>query len=150
MRITTIILLGLLVVTGCGRAATSVLPLSANEVQVLVSTASRCGETAAQELAFQQAAVATIQRGFDRFVIAGTGTDSQAVGVLHLPSSTNTYGSTTYSSGGFSTVIRRNQNILTVRMFHASDQGAEHAIDARESLGLDWQAIVDKGPPEFC
>lgn len=38
---------------------------------------------------------------------------------------------------------------FAVRMFHDGDAGAETAIDARTTLGPDWQAIVD-GQQNFC
>lgn len=58
-----------LAVAGCARA--SVMPLAQDTVQISSRSAPACGGAAAQEVAFQRAAVETIRRGYDRFVIVG-------------------------------------------------------------------------------
>ena len=136
----TITLLTLLALAGC--AETSVMPLSANRVQILVNADGDCGPTGAQDVAFQRAAAATIQRGFDRFIVVSTDRDSQQASSFF--GSTTTATGTFGSSFGSALFWSEHQSIIVIEMFNSLDPGADDAIDARDALGPDWQTIVAK------
>jgi hypothetical protein len=61
--------LSLLLFAGCVR--TSVMPFSADTFQITTSAAPVCGGVGAQRIATEDAAIATIQNGFDSLIILG-------------------------------------------------------------------------------
>ncbi len=167
-----LLLLAAVALTGCAR--TSVMPLAADTVQVTVEAAPVCGQTGAQQVALKTAAIETINRGYDRFVIAG-GSYQDNVGVIGttplISNSTSTststfnayqygntiqgtsqsYGSgTTITSGGQPIIGGSHDQVLVVKMFHEDDKNAENAVDARGILGEDWWKIVESGAPNTC
>jgi hypothetical protein len=146
---------GVLVV-GCAR--TSTLPLAADTVQISSSAALACGPEGAQKVALKRAAIETINRGFDKFIIVGAG-QSSSVGVVgHTPVRAQTYGSgeattfgntttftgqaTTTYTGGFPIISGRHNEQLVVKMFRSDDASGANAVSARETLGVDWQEQV--------
>ena len=172
-----ILLLAAVALIGCAR--TSVMPLTADTVQITVEAAPVCGQTGAQKVALKTAAIETINRGYDRFVIAG-GSYQDNVGVTRttppISNSTSTSTSTfnVYQYGFGTTVdtsipfrafqqqnilesyfqgqqMRQHQvQVLVVKMFHEDDESAENAVDARGVLGEDWRNIVESGAPNTC
>lgn len=50
-------------------ANTSVMPISKDTYQITASVDSECGATGAQQIALKQAAVETIRKGYDKFLI---------------------------------------------------------------------------------
>ena len=99
-------------VSGCVR--TSVMPVAADTVQISTRAAEVCGAEGAQRVAFLQAAVETIRRGYDRFVILGAqeSASTEVVGMTPVVANTygdataNTFGNTTYASGTATTTLR--------------------------------------------
>ena len=140
MRISlTITLLAVFALAGC--AETSVMPLSAKRVQILVDS-SDCGAARAQDIAFRQAAAETIRRGFDRFMVVSTDRASRTGTTFVSPTVTRTFSGTTTTSGGFFTTTTEHESVVVIHMFGSSEPEAEEALDAREALGPDWKAVV--------
>lgn len=110
---------------------TGVIPLSANESQVLVNAPWLCGLIGAQKAALHQSAVATIESEFDRFVIKS------------IQGSTETIGDP-------SDDVNMYVQSLVIAMFHDGDPAGADGLDARNTLGPDWQAIVEKGGLNEC
>ena len=161
-----------MVLVGCAR--TSVIPISANTVQITTAAAPVCGQVGAQQVALKVAAIETINRGYDRFLIVGGGYQNNVgvVGTTPLVSnstSTSTgtfsayqYGNTiqgygsgttstsTITSGGQPIIAGSHDQALVVQMLRESDPGAENAVDARSVLGEDWQKIAQSGAPNTC
>lgn len=135
MRIAAAALLmgGALAMSGC--VSTNATQLSANEVLITTEGALACGTGRTQEVAFSQAAVETLRRGFDGFVIldSARGSDRYLAGF-------NEYGP--IYGGGY-------DQDFVVRMFRASDAGYGSAIDARGVLGPEWQTIMSE-PQNWC
>lgn len=148
-----------LAVAGCARAA--VMPLAQDTVQITSHSAPVCGGAeAAQKVAFQRAAVETIRRGYDRFVIlSGAGqTETRLLG--YTPTTAYTTGtatatrfgntataigsSTTTVSGGVPIVAHAHNEDLIVKMFKQGDPAGANALDARQQLGPAWQDAVNK------
>ncbi|MFO1149087.1 MAG: hypothetical protein U1E62_12000 [Alsobacter sp.] len=134
------------------------MPVSADVVQISARAAEVCGAEGAQKVAFQQAAVETIRRGYDRFVILGAqeSATTEVVGVTPVIANTygnataNTFGSTTYASGSATTTftggqpisVTRHREGLTVKMFREGDPAGVNALSARVELGPEWQEKV--------
>ena len=114
--------------TGC--ASVGVIPLSGNTARVLVEVSPLCSNpaVAAQELALHHASIATINRGFDRFVVQSAEAGSRTG---------NQYGSIARDS-------------ITIRMFRTNEEGAAEALDARTILGPDWEEVVRSGGRKNC
>lgn len=141
-----------------GCAGASVMPLAQDTIQITSRAAPLCGATGAQNVAVQRAAVETIRRGYDRFIIVGSQYQNNVGVVGYTPVTAYTTGSvtanrfgnqvtangnatTTYSGGQPITGGSHNQG-LVVKMFKDADPVASNAVSARETLGGKWQDIV--------
>lgn len=145
------------IVTGC--ASATVIPLAQDTIQITSAAAPICGMTGAQNVASQRAAIETIRRGYDRYIIVG-GQYQNNIGVVgYTPVTATTTGtataygngnyataqghSTTTFSGGQPIVSGSHNQGLVVKMFRADDQSAApNALDARSELGPEWQKKV--------
>lgn len=147
-----IVILGLCVAMGaCAR--TQVTRTSANTILIDASAAPACGGQGAAKVAAKAASIETIKAGYDRFIILG-GNAQNNVMTATLPGQYNTYGNfgyggsfratTTYTPGPV-IIAGSHDRTLTVRMFSNGDYGHEQAVDARASLGPDWQQVVKNG-----
>lgn len=124
---------------GCAGAST--IPLAQDTVQITARAAPICGAVGAEKIAIRQAAVETIRRGYDRFIVlnaqaGGTYAGSTPIVVQRLG------GGMAMASGG-TPMIAPNQG-LVVKMFKDSDPAASNALSARDTLGADWQDQVKK------
>jgi hypothetical protein len=153
-----------IVLAGCTRAA--VMPLSADTVQVTVQAAPVCGQVGAQNVALRRAAIETINRGFDRFVILGGGYQNNVAVVGYTPIQAHTYGTatamgygnmaiaqgrtTTTFSGGYPIISGSHNQGLTVKMFRDADPAGANAIPARETLGPKWPELIKQGLTSTC
>jgi hypothetical protein len=145
----------LLTATGC--ASTSVTPLTNNKFLLQTSAAPACGASGAQEVATQMAAVETLRRGYDRFIITGTDSQSNVSVIQTNPTAAyttgtfNSYGNTTYGNmqtsyyGGGPMVVGTHDASLLVLMLRKGDPEYGSGVDARTVLGSDWQELVSKG-----
>jgi hypothetical protein len=137
-----------LFLAGC--ASASVMDLDANTVQVSAGAAPACGAIGAQNYAVKTAAYQTLRRGYDKYIIGGAQATSQTRFSGYTPMYANSYGNSTMITGGEPIMMTEHGQNLVVHMFHANDQGAENAIDAKTTLGPDWQKILAKGPGVTC
>lgn len=112
-----------LALAGCARA--TAIPVAKNMVSITTDAAPACGATGAQTVAGKQAAIETIRRGFDSYVISSGQHDSTL----------NVYGRSASTS---------HHQALTVVMFHNGQPGSENALDARQTLGPDWKRIASE------
>ena len=142
-------------------AKSSVIPLSADTFQITAGAAPICGQVGAQQVAATQAAAETVRRGYDRFVVTNGAYQNDVHVVAYTPIVANTsssatgtiYGnsididgrSCTTVSGGDPIVMGTHNQSLVVKMFKASDPAGANAVDARSSLGPDWQKVVASG-----
>ena len=135
-------------------------------MQITASAAPACGAIGAQKVAFQRAAIETINRGYDKFVILG-GEAQNNVGVVgytpvqaHTTGSATAYGygntatahgqSTTSYTGGQPIIAGSRDQGLIVKMFKDGDPAGNNALSAREQLGPKWQEAVKDGAPTTC
>ena len=103
------------------------------------------------------AAVETIRRGFQRYIIVGASSSNNVNVVSTGPTyartnaTFNTFGNTTYGTGtttyGGNTPIfvGSNDADLAVMMLNPGDKGFSQAVDARDTLGDKWEELVAKG-----
>ena len=148
-----------LILPACAKS--SVIPITADTFQLTTGAAPVCGQVGAQSVAAKQAAVETVRRGYDKFIVVGGGyqNDTHVVGytpVVANTSSTATgsiYGnnvnvngqSSTTVSGGSPIVGGTHNQGLVVKTFKNGDPAGANAVDARSSLGPDWQKSVESG-----
>jgi hypothetical protein len=152
--------LALLPLAAAGCARSSAMPLAQDTVQISSHAALACGGEGAQKVAFQRAAVETIRRGYDRFVILGAEAQTERRVVGYTPTSAYTtgsaiatgYGHTATAYGSSNTVVTGGAPIyggshnqgLVVKMFKQGDPAGADALDARQQLGPEWQEAVNK------
>ena len=150
-----IVLLLCLVAAGC--ASTSVTQVSQNQFILSTSAAPVCGATGSQRVASKMAAVETLKRGYDRYMIAGMQAQNN-VSVATTPvtgayttGTVNTVGNTSYGTfnttytGGNPIVTGSRDTQLGVVMFKPGDAGYSNALDAKAQLGENWQELVKTG-----
>lgn len=117
-----------LLVGGC--ASTSTVPLAQDTIQITARAAPVCGPALAEKVALKQAAVETIRRGFDRFVVL----NAQASGTYrgNDPVYVQRLGGGLYSASGGDAIIAPNQ-ALTIKMFKDGDPQGGNALSARDT-----------------
>ena len=136
------------------------MPLAQDTVQISSHTAPACGGVAAQDVAFKRAAVETIRRGYDRFVILDGQAQTETRVLGYTPTRAYTTGqatatqvgnrataygsSTTTITGGAPIIAHAHSQDLIVKMFKQSDPTGVNALDARQQLGPAWQEAVSK------
>lgn len=140
-------------------AETTVTPVSANQVMITTSAAPACGISGAQQVAAKMAAVETLRRGFERFTVAGASAQNNVRVTQTSPTgsytsgSFNSYGNTVYGSanttyyGGGPVYSGSNDASLLVVMYRKGDRGFTRAVDAKATLGEEWETLVEKGVP---
>lgn len=122
-RITLSIAALVAVLAGC--ATTDVQQLSKSSFKVSTRAAPACGASGARNVAFKTAAVEVIRRGHDLFIIKGD----------------------TVGYDGWSGV---NQQGMVVQLIDPRSPEARDALSARQTLGADWQTVVQEGAPITC
>jgi hypothetical protein len=134
MRRTTLVLtIAAVALAGCVR--TSVMPMSADTFQITARAAPVCGGEGAERVAFRQAAIETIRRGYDRFVIMnGLAQNNVSTGTYVYG---NRYG--VYSSPIF---YGSHDQAIIVRTLRDNDPEARKALSARAVLGPTWHQQI--------
>jgi hypothetical protein len=133
-----LLVIALMGMTGC--AAATAMPLGNDMMEVDVSAAPVYGLAGAQRMAIQKAAEATLQYGYDKFIVVNNG------GRNELTVSGGSYGSYNASANqmvgnasgqeasGWG-VTRHPEAKLLIHMYHNGEEGAEKAVDAKTVLG---------------
>ena len=158
------ILLTALLLAGC--VETSVMPLSTDTFQINATSDQDCGKSGAQKVAVQVAALETIKRREERFIILGSDGQSSRYlsGIMPIYSKTksdlgggkdgnktnaNSHSNTT-TTGGVPIFSESHEQILMVRVIREDDPAAEQALVAKAILGPEWAKIVQKGKINTC
>ena len=102
-------------------ASVGVVKLSQNTARVVVHGPAIHDATNVQEIAYRQSAITTIQCGFDLFIVESADASGRHAG---------DWGSMPVDA-------------LIIEMYRA-DEATADALDAREVLGEDWEAIVQR------
>ena len=136
------------VLTGCARTSTA--PVGEDTIEVTVHVGTICDGSDAERLARRHAAVETIRRGFDDYIVIGS------VGGDHAAEEAPATARTTLSEGSGRTLFSEDapllahHRMLTVRMFRAGEGDSAATVSARAVLGDDWEAVAAKGAPHTC
>jgi hypothetical protein len=150
--------------SACAKSAT--MPLSVDTFQLTTSAAPVCGRTGAQNVAVRRAAIETINRGYDKFLILGAAAQNNVRVVGHTPVQAHTVGtatatgygnlvtaqgsSTTTYTGGYPIVAGTHDQGLIVKMFKEGDPAGARAIGARATLGPSWKEAVKENAATTC
>ncbi|MGB7321650.1 MAG: hypothetical protein WBC95_09570 [Albidovulum sp.] len=138
-------------------ASTTVTPVAKNQVIISTSAAPACGRSGAAKVVSKMAAVETIRRGYQRYVIVGANSANNVQAIRTGPTYANTYGnasvygntaygsSTTYYGGQQTIFVGSNDADLGVVMFNPGERGFNEGIDARSELGVEWEKLVKDG-----
>ncbi len=123
-------------------ASASTIPLAKDTIQITARAAPACGGQGAEKVAIKQAAVETLQRGYDKFIIVNTSASTNIQVVGHSPVYANTYGNTTTFTGGAPVYGGSHNQGIVVKMFKNGQAGSSNALDAKTSLGPEWEKAV--------
>jgi len=148
---------------GCARSAT--IQLSADTFQ-LVTSAAQFVAGQVLRIAARRAAIETINRGYDKFLILGAAAENNVRVVGHTPVQAHTVGtatatgygnmvtasgqSTTTYTGGNPIVGGSHDQGLVVKMFKDADPKGANAISARATLGPKWQEAIKESAATTC
>ncbi|MBO9448064.1 hypothetical protein [Ruegeria sp. R14_0] len=137
-------------------ASSTTTQLARNIVRIDVSAAPACGAAGARNLVSKLAAVETIRLGYDKYLIAEMGAENnvRVVGANYNTTGTlNTFGNTSTFSGNTTAtpiVSGTPDAAIVAVMFEQRDPEAANAIDAKTTLGANWDEIVAKGTLRTC
>ena len=146
LRVMIIALLGVL--AGCAR--TSTVPVDADTIEIAVRVAAICDGRDAERLARRQAAVETIRRGFDDYVVVDSLGGDHVADDTPATARTNLFGDGTRALFSEDAPLLAHHRVLTVRMFRAGEGDSTATVSARALLGDHWQTLVTKGVPTTC
>lgn len=152
---TVLSLFSALLVSGC--AGTSVVQTSGNTAIVTARAAPVCGGVGAERVAVREAAIETIKAGFDKYIIYDAAAQN-TVTATQMPGTYTTMGTvnggmlnatTTYQPGP-TIYSGHHSQAFAIKMFKASDPAGANAVDARTTLGPDWQKLIKQGSLTTC
>lgn len=129
-----------IILASCASAST--IPLAKDTIQITARAAPACGGQGAEKVAIKQAAIETLTRGYDKFIIVNAAASSNIQVVGHSPVYANTYGNTTTFTGGSPIYGGTHNQGIVVKMFKVGGQGSSNALDAKEILGAEWEKAV--------
>lgn len=144
-----------LAVSGC--AGTSVIQTSSDTAIVTAQAAPVCGGVGAERVATRQAAIETLKAGYDSYIIY----DAAAQNTVTTTQTPGTYTTNGMVSGNFVTATTtyrpgptiysgNHSQAFAIKMFKAGDPNGARAVDARRTLGPDWQKAIKQGSLTTC
>ena len=146
LRVLLVALLGAM--AGCAR--TSTVPLDADTIEIAVRVGTICDAGDAERLARRQAAVETIRRGFEDYVVIDSVGGDHVADEAPATARKNLDGIDTGPLFSEDAPLLAHHRVLTVRMFRAGEGDSAVSVSARAVLGDDWEALVTKGAPATC
>lgn len=144
-----------LLLTACAESTT--IDLADNQFILQTSAEAACGRIATTKVANKMAAVETLRRGYDRFVILGASSANNTQTIVTGPTYATTYGranvygntaygnSNTYFGGQSVLYTGTHDQDLNVLMLRTGERGYATAIRAKQVLGENWKEITEKG-----
>lgn len=136
------------VLAGCARTSTA--PVGADTIEITVHVGTICDGRDAERLARRHAAVETIRRGFDDYVVIGSFGGDHTAGEEHATARTTLYGSSGRTLFAEDAPLLAHHRVMTVRMFRAGEGDSAATVSARAVLGDEWEAVAAKGPSTTC
>ena len=144
-----------LLLTACAESTT--IDLAKNQFILQTSAEAACGRIATTKVANKMAAVETLRRGYDRFVILGAASANNTQTVVTGPTYATTYANATaYGNHAYGTAntyyggqsvlfTGTHDQDLNVLMLRKGERGYNSAIPAKKVLGENWKEIAEKG-----
>lgn len=134
----------------CACVETSVVPVAQNQIIINTSAAPVCRGTGAQDVAVKMAAIETLRRGFDRFIVLGTdrqdNTGVYSTGPTYATTTSSGYGYSNTQFGGNMTIAYGTHDAsLGVLLLKRGDPDYGRGADAKQVLGEKWQELLEKG-----
>ena len=136
------------VLVGCARTSTA--PVGADTIEITVHVGTICDGRDAERLARRHAAVETIRRGFDDYVVVGSFGGDHKADEEPATARTTLSGSSGRTLFSEDAPLLAHHRVLTVRMFRAGEGDSAATVSARAVLGDEWEAVVAKGAPNLC
>ena len=136
------------VLAGCARTSTA--PVGADTIEITVHVGTICEGRDAERLARRHAAVETIRRGFDDYVVIGSFGGDHTADEETATARTILSGSSGRTLFSEDAPLLAHHRVLTVRMFQAGEGDSAATVSARAVLGDEWDAVVAKGPSATC
>ncbi len=133
---------------GCARISTT--SVDENTIEITVHVATVCSERDAERLAQRHAAVETVRRGFDDYLVVGSVGGDHVAGDAPATARTTLYGSSGRTLFSEDAPLLAHHRMLTIRMFRAGEGDSAAAVSARAVLGDEWEATAAKGAPSTC
>lgn len=155
MKKSVVALASMLLLGAC--VSTSSTQVSRNEFLISTSAAPVCGGTGAQKVAAKMAAVEVLRNGFERYRIVGAQSQNNVGSYTTGPTYANTFGnynvagnsvygsSNTYYGGQQTVIYGSHDTTIGVVGFNRGEPGYNDAVDAKRTLGPDWQKLVESG-----
>lgn len=115
----------------------SSMPLGNDMMQIDVSAAPVYGRAGAQRIAYESAAKATVEAGYDKFIVVGSqswnelGASGGSHSNYNASGSGMGYNASSSSGGGFR-LFHKPESTLVIKMFKYKDKEANKAVDAHE------------------
>ncbi len=104
-------------------------------MQIDISAAPIYGRSGAQRIAFDNAAKATVDAGYDKFIVTNNNgwNETTASGGSYGSFNANQYNASGSYGNAFN-MFRNPESTMVIRMYHYKDKGADKAIDAHKIL----------------
>ena len=134
--------------TGCARTSTT--SVGEDTIEITVHVATICDARDAERLAQRHAAVETVRRGFDDYMVIGSVGGDHVAGDTPATARTTLYGSSGRTLFSEYAPLLAHHRMLTIRMFRAGEGDSAATVSARAVLGDGWEAIAAKGAPNTC
>lgn len=133
------ILIGAFAILLASCSVQSAMPLGNDMMQIDVSADPIYGRAGVQQMAIQKAAQATLDAGYDKFIVMNNNgwNENSAHGATYgqfNANATPNYGVANGYSGGSFWTARHPESTMVIKMFHNKDKGADKAVDARTIL----------------
>ena len=131
-----------LAMVGCKTFGTDVLVLNQNRIMVTVRAALKCKSMDVYNYSLRQAALETLKRGYNHFMVVESDTDTYEV----PPSNPNA--SAMESLARIVAQIKYNEQHYTLDIVMLNEMPSETkslVFDAASVLGKDWEQIVKDG-----
>ncbi len=137
LRLKSVVQISLVAMFIVGCVETNVQPLTRTSFKIATEAEDLCGAGGTRQIAFQSAAIEVIKRGADRFIVVGDQSRSAVSGGYFT------------DFGSFETYGTNSQDMV-IQVVNKGDPNYGNALSARQTLGANWQEIVEKGSPDNC
>ena len=148
-RVVFVVITGLMtVMIGCAR--TSTVSLDADTIEITVRVPTICEGRDAERIAHRHAAVETIRRGFQDYVVVGSVGGDHVTDHAQVTARSVLSGDRTTLASSQDAPLLAHHRVLTIRMYQAGQGESSAAVSAHAVLGDDWEALVTRGAPTTC